>query len=392
MRETADSSLRATERPLRIVFVAGALSGGGAERQLLQLATALHQLNHQVTVATIAPTDVATDFRQVELWNGRRRTKVGTLWGLTNALFKLHSLCAKEQPDVVVGWLSIPIILAALASRHCRIPFVAALRNSRPEMLFATQWRSAQYALLRRNLNTASLVVANSQTGIDGYTKLGLVSKGRTCVIRNGVNASEFQPTRTEGTNTARAALGIAHPGPIALYVGRIAEEKDIPLLIHVVTASLNCRHDLQWLIVGLAPEKFWAIASQLNVNILKERVRCIPLLQKMALAYNASTFLCLTSNREGSPNCVLEARACGIPVISTDCGDVREYACSYDRIVAADPESFTNAINETLAEETASPQGTSMLSIGGCAEQWLTALRSVIRCGSKYAPDRIEA
>ena len=48
MRETADSSLRATERPLRIVFVAGALSGGGAERQLLQLATALHQLNHQV--------------------------------------------------------------------------------------------------------------------------------------------------------------------------------------------------------------------------------------------------------------------------------------------------------------------------------------------------------
>ena len=379
MRETTFLP-NVNERPLRILFVAGALSGGGAERQLLQLVTELHKLGQLVTVATIASNNVDTEFRQVELWNGKRRTKAGTLWGLAGALFRLRGLCAAERPDVVVGWLSIPIVLASITSWSNCIPFVASLRNSTPEQLSGRHRQKLQHTMLRWSLRKANLVIANSQTGIERYTELGLIRKTPTRVIRNGIDTRAFQSATAHCANAARAALGISHQGPIALYVGRICHEKDIPLLVRVISASLDCQQNLSWLVVGIALEKFLAIASAIDINIPTDRVLFIPRLHQMVLAYNASTILCLTSKSEGSPNCVLEARACGIPVISTDCGDVRECMCPGDQIVATNPKAFTDAINEVLLPESQQLRHEAqVVSMNECAKLWLSALRSVI-------------
>ena len=379
MRETAFLP-KLNERPLRILFVAGALSGGGAERQLLQLATELHKLGQLVTVATITSNNVDTEFQQVELWNGKRRTKVGTLWGLAGALFRLRGLCAAERPDVIVGWLSIPIVLASIASRSRRIPFVASLRNSVPEKLSGRYREKLQYATLRWSLRKTNLIIANSRTAIKIYTELGLIRKSPSRVIRNGIDTMEFKPASAQSANAARAALGISHQGPIALYVGRICDEKDIPLLVRVISASLDCQQNLSWLVVGITLEKFLAIASAIDINIPTDRVLFIPRLHQMVLAYNASTILCLTSKSEGSPNCVLEARACGIPVISTDCGDVRECMCPGDQIVATNPKAFTDAINEVLLPESQQLRHEAQIvSMNECAKLWLSALRSVI-------------
>ena len=384
MADSASSSY-VNERPLRILFTCGGLSGGGAERQLLQLATELHNFGHEVTVATISHCNVGTRFRQVKLWNGERRTKAGTLWGLAGAHFRLRRLCDAEQPDVVVGWLSIPIILASIASRSHRIPFVASLRNSTPEQQPGWYRRKVHHAILRWSLRSANLVVANSKSGVETYTKLGLIRNTPARVIRNGIETKEFHSSSARSASAARHALGVSHEGPLALYVGRIADAKDIPLLVRVIRASLDYRKDLSWLVVGIALEKFLDIASSIDINIPTGRVLFIPRLHQMALAYNASTMLCLTSKCEGSPNCVLEARACGIPVISTDCGDVSEFMCPRDRVVAANPTAFTSAINEILAPESqqAYVGALQIVSINDCAKSWLSALRSVIRSGA---------
>ena len=375
------------QRPLRILFVGGTLYGGGAERQLLQLTTELHDLGHVVTVATIAGSTVASKFRQVELWNGQRRTKLGTGVGLAQALIRLRRLCSTDTPDVVVGWLSIPVILTTIACSHRGIPVVAALRNARPEMQLGRHREKLLFAALRWSLRKSKLIIANSQAGVDGYTALGLIDTSQARVIRNGTDIDEFQLATDQSANAARTALGVAHAGPIALYVGRIAEEKDIPLLVRTISASLDRRTDLAWLVVGIAADRFLAIASSLNVTIPADRVCFIARLEKMALAYNASTILCLTSKREGSPNCVMEARACGLPVISTDCGDVRECARPIDRVVAADPNSFTDAIDEVLASAPLRQhQGhqDQVLSVNDCAQQWLSALQTVVHGEAK--------
>lgn len=380
-----NTSSHSKQRPLRILFVGGALYGGGAERQLLQLATELHDLGHVVTVATIAKCDMASKFRRAELWNGQRRTKLGTGLGLARALIRLRRLCSTDRPDVVVGWLSLPVILTTIACRHRGIPVVAALRNARPEMQLGRYREKLFFAALRWCLQKSNLIIANSQAGIDGYTALGLINRSQARVIRNGIDTCEFQLSTEQSAIAARAALGVAHDGPLALYVGRIAEEKDIPLLVRTVSASLDRRADLAWLVVGIAAERFLAIASSLNITIPANRVYFIARLEKIALAYNASTILCLTSKREGSPNCVMEARACGLPVISTDCGDVRECVCPSDRIVAANPDLLTNAIDDVLASASLRQHHhTQVLSINDCAQQWLSVLQTAVHGDSK--------
>jgi glycosyltransferase involved in cell wall biosynthesis len=377
----ATTSSNSKLRPLRILFVGGALHGGGAERQLLQLTTELHDLGHVVTVATIANSAVPLKFRYVELWNGQRRTKLGTGVGLAQALIRLRRLCSTDKPDVVVGWLSLPVILTTIACSHRGIPVVAALRNARPEMQLGRYREKLLFAALRWSLRKSNLIIANSQAGIDGYTALGLIDRSQARVIRNGIDTCEFQLSTERSAIAARAALGVTHDGPLALYVGRIAEEKDIPLLVRTIYASLHRRADLAWLVIGIAADRFLAIASSLNITIPTDRVCFIARLEKIALAYNASTILCLTSKREGSPNCVMEARACGLPVISTDCGDVRECVRPSDRIVSADPGLLTDAIDEVLASASLRQhQRHQVLSINDCAQQWLSALQTVVR------------
>lgn len=370
------------ERTLRILFVGGALSGGGAERQLLQLATALHTHGHRVTVTTITQGNFPVGFRHVILWNGKRRNKIGALCGIAGAIVRLCKIWEIERPDVIVGWQTVPIIIASAIGRYYRTPFVAAIRSSVPEKLPRLYQNKIRHSLLGWMLRKAELIVANSQAGIDGYIRLGIINRDTgTRVIPNGINTFEFQAADKSTAVTTRNKLGVLHHGPLALYVGRIAAEKNIPLLLRVIDATLAVRPDLSWLVVGIEREKFLSIANALDINLSSERITFIPRLVQMPLAYQSSDLLCLTSSHEGSPNCVLEARACGIPVISTDCGDVRERMRPNDHIVAADVASFTNALNKILAQPSLQPrEGAQALSIEGSATQWLEMLQSVAR------------
>jgi hypothetical protein len=118
------------ESPIRILFVGGALCGGGAERQLFQLATALHAISHQVTVAKSAQSDLATEFRHVPLRTSNRRSNVGAICGIAGALVRLCRLCMNESPDVIVGWHTVPLIIASAVGKDCRTPFGVRVRSN----------------------------------------------------------------------------------------------------------------------------------------------------------------------------------------------------------------------------------------------------------------------
>jgi glycosyltransferase involved in cell wall biosynthesis len=80
----------------------------------------------------------------------------------------------------------------------------------------------------------------------------------------------------------------------------------------------------------------------------------------QMPFAYAAADALVLTSLAEGSPNCVREALACAVPVVSVDVGDVSEMLRGLTNcaVVADDPEAIAHALAAAIGDGRGCPEG----------------------------------
>jgi glycosyltransferase involved in cell wall biosynthesis len=140
----------------------------------------------------------------------------------------------------------------------------------------------------------------------------------RIHVLRNGVDSVMFAPfNRAE----ARTRLGLRNDCRWVLGVGNLVVEKGFELLIRAV-AMLD---DTRLLIVGEGPLRN-ALASRAR-DLAPGRVEFRANMSQSDLryAYAAGDVLALASLREGWPNVVLEAIACGTPVVAAAVGGVPE-------------------------------------------------------------------
>ena len=100
---------------------------------------------------------------------------------------------------------------------------------------------------------------------------------------------------------------------------------------------------------------------------------------EEMPLVYASADALVLTSYREGSPNCVKEALACAVPVVSVDVGDLREVLDSLTNcaVVAAEPRALADALARALADGRGCPDGPTRMaerhSIDAMAHRFIT-------------------
>jgi glycosyltransferase involved in cell wall biosynthesis len=144
----------------------------------------------------------------------------------------------------------------------------------------------------------------------DSLVALGIAPE-RVVVLRNGVDLARFRPP--EARTELRAALGLVRP--TLLSVGHLIERKGHEFVI----AALSELDKTDLLIAGEGPEDaaLKALARRLGVA---HRVRFLGALPHAELAriYGAADALVLASSREGWANVLLEAMACGTPVIAT--------------------------------------------------------------------------
>ncbi|MCP5157221.1 MAG: glycosyltransferase [Ectothiorhodospiraceae bacterium] len=139
----------------------------------------------------------------------------------------------------------------------------------------------------------------------------------RSRTVRNGVDLGLFRPTdRSE----ARKTLGL--DGAVVLAVGNLVPEKGNDVLVRALAQLPG----VTLVLVGEGPQRqpLEALARTLGVE---ERVRFHENVPQPELAsiYGAADVLALASEREGWPNVLLEAMACGCPVVAADVGGVRE-------------------------------------------------------------------
>jgi glycosyltransferase involved in cell wall biosynthesis len=131
-----------------------------------------------------------------------------------------------------------------------------------------------------------------------------------------GVSTSKFVPSSKQ---LARYSLGLNAASKIIGTAGRLVEVKGHAYLIEALT---RLDKDTELAIVGDGPDKQSLMDLSKHLGI-SERVHFLGHRDDLSLIYPAFDVFCLPSLAEGLPRAVLEAQACGIPVVASDVGSV---------------------------------------------------------------------
>jgi glycosyltransferase involved in cell wall biosynthesis len=210
-------------------------------------------------------------------------------------------------------------VAAAALARRYRKPLLITARGSDLNLI-------GQDARARRRMEAAcaqaSACIGVSQALVDVLRGWGVPDR-KLHVIRNGVDLDRFAP---QDRGVARAQLGLDVAAPLLLSVGNLLELKGHALLVDAVH---ELRHDwpaLQLSIAGEGPERS-RLEAQIDRLGLQARVRLLGALPNAQLGawYNAADLFLLPSSREGLPNALLEALACGTPALATAVGGIPE-------------------------------------------------------------------
>lgn len=173
-------------------------------------------------------------------------------------------------------------------------------------------------------------------------------------VVGNGVDSSRFRPMpRAE----ARRALGLDEDARVLVTVGGLVERKGFHRVIACLPELSTEFPQLHYLCVGSAgPEGDFSarLRAQVAELGLGERVHFLGALPPdgVCTAVSAADVSVLATRNEGWANVLLEAMACGVPVVATDVGGNAEVVCRDDlgTIVSFDDHAaLVRALREAL-------------------------------------------
>jgi glycosyltransferase involved in cell wall biosynthesis len=324
------------------------LGGGGVERMRFHLAEALHRRGHS---AEIVVARGGGPYR-FEIPAGVKLVDLGaTSW--KTWLSSLTQYLRTERPRVVLAAMETAGVLALWARRRAGVTtriivssHIEITRHvqSEPKLLK----RIVVPHLVRRWYPSADGIVAVSEGVANSLAQFARLPRERIRVIynpvvKNGLAEASREIVHDEWLEDRRK--------PLILGAGRLTEQKDFGTLIRSL-ALVRAHRPARLIILGEGEERasLEALARTLGLD---ECVR-LPGFVTNPFSYMArASVFTLSSAWEGLPGVVIQALACGCPVVSTDCpSGPREILQDgrYGRLVpVGDHEALARAILHTL-------------------------------------------
>ncbi|WP_298684859.1 glycosyltransferase family 4 protein [uncultured Methanomethylovorans sp.] len=197
-------------------------------------------------------------------------------------------------------------------------------------------------------LKNATHIIAVSTALKNRIVELG-ISEDKISVIHNGYNPELFKPM---DKNEIRKSLELPFNKKIVLFVGNLIPAKGVTYLIEAMEIISTIRNDVILLIVGdgyLRPKLEKMVQQQRLCNQIIFVGR--QPYEKIPLWMNSSDLLVLPSISEGFGAVLIEAAACGKPIVATNVGGIPEASLeSFRRLVPPkDPNSLALSILDIL-------------------------------------------
>lgn len=324
---------------IRVALIITDLEPGGAERALAELARRLDRTRFEPRVYVIGPRPPrnrtvlveALDAAGIEVkfFGGRRP------WHLFSVVRCLTAELRRWRPDVVQSFLFHANAIAAMSARRAGVN----------HLIWGTRVTELEHrwhlAVLRRLADRARRHVCVSRDVARFMQSRGF-AEDRLLVIPNGIDLArvdQYEPVNL-------TSLGIAAGRRALTFVGRFEPQKGVDLLIHFATDFLERLPDHDLLLVGAGRQEPYLRALVKEVGAAS-RVHFLGWRNDVPAILKASDMLLLPSRWEGMPNVLLEAMACGIPVVAHRIEGVEELLGdgAAQQSTELDPKGFSDMV-----------------------------------------------
>lgn len=312
----------------------------------LPMARAARDAGYEVHVATRvvdgAPAIEAEGFKLHPIPFRRGRV---ALFSALNTMFTLRRLHHDIAPTIAHHVALQVIVLGSLASLGRLTPVVNAFTGFgfifTSETMKARLLRPVIVVLLRLLcMRKKTVVLVENPDDRDALVSLGIASDHITVIPGSGVDIRRFQP--------------MAEPAgtPTIAFVGRLLEDKGIRTLVTAIRLLNSRAHTVDLLIAGdVDPANPASIsASELTDWTRDPNVRWAGHVKDIAEIWAQAHIAVLPSRREGLPMALVEAAACGRPLIATDVPGCREVVRPGETgllVPFNEPTSLANAIRQ---------------------------------------------
>jgi glycosyltransferase involved in cell wall biosynthesis len=337
-----------------LAFFLPSLSGGGAERAMVNLATgfAARGIRTDFVLARAEGPYLALvppAIRIIDLNVSR----------VVRAVRPLAAYLRRERPAAMLSALNYASLVAIIAAYTpgARTRTVISIQNTlSKEALGVRHYQDRAIPLLLRLFHhRADSIVAVSRGVADDLARVLKTSRARIDVIHNPVITPAL---------FAAAAERPAHSWfedathRVILGVGRLTKQKNFPALIEAF-ALVKRQHDVRLVILGEGPERP-ALEALIRQHGLQDSVALPGFVDNpYACMARASVFV-LSSDFEGLPTVLIESLAVGTPVVSTDCDsgprEILDGGALGELVPVGDVRALALAIARTLAAPTPVP------------------------------------
>lgn len=315
-------------------------------------------------------TDVSPSVRVVDL---RASRVLASLPGLVRYL-------RRERPTALLSAMSHANVVAAAARWLARVPM----------RLVVSEHNTYSVANAAGKSSTSILMPSLMRLTYAGVDSIVAVSQGAAADLAAVMNLPSkrvqtiYNPVVTD-TMLARSRQPVEHPWfgadepPVILGIGRLTAQKNFSLLIRAF-AQLHSQRNMRLMILGEG-ELRSELEALINKLGLEEDVALLGFVNNPYAYLRQSAMFALSSVWEGLPTVLIEAMACGVRVVSTDCpsgpSEILENG-KWGRLVPmGDVDALAKAIAETLddLEHPDVAKRAAYFSINRAVEAYLSML-----------------
>jgi glycosyltransferase involved in cell wall biosynthesis len=297
----------------RLSLFIPSLLGGGAERVTSILANGFARRGHAVDLLLARAegpylAEVSADVRIVDFDRS----------GVAASLPQLTRYLRRERPHAILSMLSHTNVVTLLANRLAGSPSRVVVGERSSFIECRRTYRAPRDRLIRMMMRVtypwSSGIITVSDAIIDEIHLAMGIERARFLSVPNPVVPDDIDARSREPFECDIFGQG----RPVIVAAGRLAPEKDFATLIRAFKLVRE-RHDAALVILGEGSERpgLESLVAELG---LSDHVRLPGFVGNPFPFMRAGAVFALSSRFEGMPGVLVQAMACGTPVVSTDC------------------------------------------------------------------------